>query len=405
MAHIGLPDHGFKHVCYIDIETFGEKELPKVGLFAYSEGYCEILMVQLAINDGPVKVYDLSRTADQDAVARYTEMLKRTLRRKDVLFVAHNAPFERQMFKAVWGIDVPVSQWHCTMAQALCHALPAGLGPLGSALGIPEEESKLKDGKKLIQRFCKPAPRNHKADRYDALSHPEEWARFLEYGANDITSMKAALALMPNINWSSQEWRLDQKINNYGIFMDEGLMVKGEEAAVREKARLHARIAEVTQGQVARTSLRIPALKYLTEDLGVEILDTKKDTFLHYLKVNDEVDPLVREIMELMMAGNKSSTAKYGKLRQMISEDGRYRGGLQFAGAGRTRRWAGRGLQLQNLPSRGIPKHKIILEYVEALKLGIEDLLYDDLSLMGAAALRTMLLATPEPDHSLELAL
>lgn len=113
------------------------------------------------------------------------------------------------------------------------------------------------------------------------------------------------------------------------------------------------------------------------------------------LKARGTLDPQLAEIMELSMASNKTSTAKYARLAPMVSSDGRFRGGLQFAGASRTRRWAGRGPQFQNLPSRGLPSSEAVEQYIACLKLGTHDLFFDNLMLFGAAALRGTVIAPP----------
>jgi len=289
-------------------------------------------------------------------------------------------------------IDIPIERWNDTMVQAMQHALPGGLDELCKVLGLPEDQRKLAEGKRLIQRFCKPAPRNHKAERYTRETHPDAWQRFIEYGLQDVRAMRAARELLPTWNWRADDiaqWHLDQRINDRGFKVDPELVNAGARAAEEEKAVLENRFRELT-GLAPTQREKVKA--FLSDNYGLCLEATAKHV-MQPLADDEEMPETVREIARIMLAANKSSTAKYAKLASMVSSDGRFRGGLQFAGATRTRRWAGRGFQPQNLPSRGLPKVAEVGQYIDALKAGVHAELFDDLMLFGAAALRGVLIA------------
>lgn len=379
---------------YLDTETYCALGGPAdLGTYRYAEN-AEILLITYAIDDGPVQCWDASAPPSDDA--RVLEGLAIYMRRADEI-IAHNAMFDRNVLRlGNLRIDVPIERWRCTMVQALCHALPGSLDELGRVLGLPAEQQKLKEGKRLIQRFCKPAPRNHKADRYDRHTHPDEWERFKQYAIQDVATVREIHRRLPAWNWGADtiaEWHLDQHINDRGFAVDRELVEAGAEAAVRERKQIAERFAELTDG-LAPTQ-REKVRQYLNATYGLDLQQTAKHVVAPIAA--DTAQPAaLRETARLMLSANKTSTAKYATLRDALSADGRFRGGLQFAGASRTRRWAGRKFQPQNLPSRGLPGPEQIEQYIEALKAGAHDLIFDDLMLYGAAALRGVVVASKE---------
>ncbi|MFI9652809.1 hypothetical protein [Guyparkeria halopsychrophila] len=374
-------------LAYLDSETFGPLGGPAdLGTYRYAEN-AEILLVTYALDDEPVQCWDV--TVD----SAMPQALADALDQADEV-IAHNAMFDRNVLRlGNLGLEVPIERWRCTMIQALVHALPGSLDELGRTLGLPQEQRKIKEGRKLIQRFCKPAPKNHKADRYDRHTHPDEWERFKRYAVQDVEAMREIHRRLPTWNWGEDtiaEWHLDQHINDRGFAVDRELVEAGARAAVDERKSIARRFAELTDG-LAPTQ-REKVRQHLNSQYGLGLQQTAKHVMAPIAA--DESQPAeVREIARLMLAANKTSTAKYATLREALSADGRFRGGLQFAGASRTRRWAGRKFQPQNLVSRGIPKPHVIEDYIEALKAGVHDLLFDDLMLMGSAALRGVVIA------------
>lgn len=363
---------------YGDTETFNEVDI-KVGTYRYAET-AEVMLFSYAIDDGEAKVWD--RTCEPEPPELMAALIDPSTTK-----VFHNSMFDRNVLRlGDMQLDIPIEQWDDTMVQALSHALPASLDELGRVLGLPQDQQKLDEGKKLINRFCKPAPRNHKADRYTRHTHPEEWERFKEYARMDIVAMRECRRRMPTWNWDETaraEWHLDQHINDRGFKVDRELAIAGARAAEEEKARLAERFADLTGGLAPAQHARVQA--FINETYGLNLTSSAKAVLRELIQAEDTPETL-REICELKSNANKTSTAKYGAIAAAVSSDGRFRGGLQFAGASRTRRWAGRVFQPQNLPSRGLPKD--VDSYIAALKVGAHDLLFDDLMLYGAAALR-----------------
>lgn len=374
---------------WLDRETYCDLDLKEVGTYRYADE-AEDLLVAYAIDDEPAKVWDVTDgpcPADlYDALQNADEV------------VAHNAQFDKAIHNGPKQAHLPrvaLSRWRCSMAQALSHALPGSLSDLCAVLRVPEDMSKLSEGKKLIQLFTRPQPANRKIARATRLTHPTEWARFIAYAANDIEAMRECVRRMPRWNWDAsaiEEWHCDQRINERGFQVDQELTAAGARAAVTEKARIAVRFREITGG--LNPGQRDKVKEFVLNTYGLRLDDTKADTFLQLLK-QDGLHPEFRELMTLSMASNKTSTAKYAALDPAVQADGRFRGGLQFAGASRTRRWAGRMFQPQNLPSRGLPDSDSVEFYIETLKAGSHDLFFTDLMRYGAAALRGVVIAPP----------
>lgn len=374
---------------WLDRETFSEIDLTEVGTYRYAEQACDLL-ISYAIDDEPARVWDVTAEPLPDD-------LRHAMIHADEVW-AHNAQFDRAIHNGPAQAALPpieLNRWRCSMAQALSHALPASLDDLCTVLGVGDDKAKLKEGKTLIKLFCQPQPKGRKVRIASRHTHPAEWERFKLYARLDIEAMRECVRLMPKWNWDESaiaEWHCDQRINERGFAADKELTQAGARAAIIEKDRIGVRFRELTMGFVDRPSLRAQFLAYLQERYGLKIDNTRSDTFLQELKKPD-LDPECAELMRLAIASNKTSTAKYAALDPAIAADGRFRGGLQFAGASRTRRWAGRGFQPQNLPSRGLPDAEVIEQYIECLKLGTHDLWFDDLMRLGAAALRGIIIA------------
>lgn len=377
---------------WIDTETYSEADLKKVGVYLYAKHHStEVTLFSYAIGHAAPRCWDVTTGEPMPAD------LADALADPSITVIARNANFDRIILRDVLFIDIPIERWQCAMVKALCHALPGAMADSNKALGMDVNSSKLADGHKLVMKFCKPAPKNHKATRYTRETSPVEWARFMLYCDQDVTAMRHEWFLIPALNWTEREialWHLDQKINDRGFYTDMELAHAGASAADVEKKILTERMVELTSGVVAGPTKREALLVYLNAKYGTALPDLTKDTLEQKLK-GGGLNPAARELMEIRLAANKTSTAKYAALVEAVGPDHRFRGGLQFAGAARTRRFAGRIFQPQNLPSRGLPKPAVIEGYIEALKLGIHDVLYDDLMLLGAASLRGLVMAPP----------
>lgn len=388
-----------------DAETFSTLDLTVAGAYRYAtHPTTELLLVSWAIDGGPVQEWSPAEREPIPAelLAAYLNADTRT---------AHNSAFDRNVIPRClrrMGIISDVEEawllnprgWRCTMVKALTHALPADLDTLGKVLGLPVDQAKLADGKKLISRFCKPAPSNHKADRYDHTTHPELWGKFKQYAHNDVVAMRECDRRMPDWNLRSRElelWFLDQKINDRGFYADRALVDAAVTATDQEKAILAHRFVELTGGTVAKPSQRAQFQQFMVVKHGINLENTQKGTLLA-AQSQLPPDSEAHELLEIALQSNKSSTSKYARIQGAIGEDSRFRGGLQFAGAGRTRRWGGRGFQPQNLPSRGLPKAEQVDVYIDAVKAGIHTSVFDKLMWYGSAALRGVVTA-PKGRH------
>ncbi|AGQ28726.1 bifunctional 3'-5' exonuclease/DNA polymerase family protein [Serratia liquefaciens] len=379
---------------WLDLETFCETPI-KNGTHAYAEGV-EIMLFAWAIDDGPVSVHDFTEDL------RLPAQLLAALGNENVLIYAHNSHFDRTMLRHALRRLLPgivagdVERWRDTMVKALAHGLPGALGALCEVLNVDTDKAKDKAGKQLIQLFCKPRPKNSKLRRATPKSHPAEWQRFVEYAGLDIHAMRAVDAKLPNWNYQGAElalWHRDQQINDRGVCMDVELAEAAITAVGDEQLLLAKRTQEMTDGEVQAATQRDAMLKHILEAFGVELPDMQKSTLERRINDPDLPAPL-RELLTIRLAACTTSTSKYKALMKGVSSDGRLRGTLQFCGASRTGRWAGRLFQPQNLP-RPTMKQEQIDQGIEALKLGVADLVFENIMELTSSALRGCIMAPP----------
>ena len=391
---------------WLDTETFNEESV-KSGPYRYAEHpSLEVMIFTYAIDDGEVGLWEPNGQ-------RIPDDLLAAIEDPTVQKVAWNAQFDREVIgNALVSLYVPIEQWRCVMVKALAHGLPGSLAECGEVLGLAEDQAKLKDGKSLIKRFCQPTPKNYKIRRYDKTTHPEEWARFCEYAKQDIVAMRELDKRIPNWNFPGaygsnkptaehelKLWHLDQHINSRGFAVDMELVKAGIAATERDKALMKTRFVELTQGMVAAPSQRAQFMAHLNEHYHLGLTDTQSATLQGLLDSGQPIHPVARELMEISIGSNKSSTAKFVSMDGAVCWDGVFRGGLQYNGAQRTRRWAGRIFQPQNLPSRISPYiASMIPGFIESLKLQTDDMLYEpeDRAKLGPASLRGLVVARPE---------
>src|SRR5512139_1634165 len=189
-----------RSILFLDVESFSETDLKKAGTYRYAED-AEVLMVQVAVDDEPVDVWDLT---GQDAVTAWVDPetklveLQRLIDEADTV-VIHKSDFERNVLKG-HGVNIPVEKIEDTMVLALQHGLPASLDELCDVLGVPTDKAKLKEGKKLIQLFTKPRPKNMKLRRATRDTHPDEWNRFIEYARLDVDAARSVYRRTPRWN-------------------------------------------------------------------------------------------------------------------------------------------------------------------------------------------------------------
>lgn len=346
---------------FLDFETFSEADLKKVGSYAYAEHpTTEVLICTYAFDDEPVRVWDCTDGSDMPGD------LHRALRRlvkpnSRIKMVWHNGSmFDRRIMKHCWGFDIPVSNTIDTMIWAFRHALPGSLDALCEVLGVSADNAKDKRGKALIQRFSKPTPKNYKIRRYTAETHPDEWALFIKYAVSDITAMREVFHKLPR--WGNSEFEdrvleLDQLINDRGFKVDVALAEAAIEAVEKHKAQLQEEAQRKYGGSLTGKDF-LPILRELAP--AHRIHNAQKST-LNDLLADDDLPDDARTIIEMRLGAASTASTKYNPLLLGRSSDDRRRGCIQYGGAKRTLRFAGKGFQPQNL-ARGYyhddPKNK-----------------------------------------------
>jgi DNA polymerase len=372
------------HTLWVDLETYNETPI-NYGTHAYA-ATVEITLCAYAIDDGPVTVVD-----------HLTPYLADFLNDPRLNVCAHNSAFDRAMLRHAWGVDLPIERWRDTMVQALAHGLPGALGDLCDILKIDADQAKDKDGRALVMLFCKPRPITSTVRRATKETHPEEWARFVSYAGRDIEAMRAVAKVLPDWNYKGRElalWHLDQTINDRGVAIDMDLVHAAVRAADIEKRALAKQAHAMTDGAVNAATQRDEMLKFMLAQFGVDLPDLTKSTLER--RMQDPELPLeLRELIGVRLAATTTSVAKYNALARGASSDGRLRGTLQFCGASRTGRWAGRLFQPQNI-SRGTLKPQEVETAVVAIKSDCLDLVYENPMSVLSSCLRGCIIAPPE---------
>lgn len=379
---------------WLDLETYSEVPITN-GTHVYAAA-AEVMLFAWAIDDGPVSVWDCTRHENMPAG------LEAALEAPEIEIWAHNSHFDRTVLHHTYAryadewadaFWLP-ARWRDTMVQALTHSLPGALAALCEVLQVPTDKAKDKAGKQLIQLFCKPRPKTSKLRRATRETHPTEWARFVEYAALDIDAMREVHRRLPSWNYKGAElalWHQDQRINDRGVAIDLELVGAAICSVETAQASLAKRTQDLTDGQVESTTKRDQLLAHVLEEYGVALPDMQMATLERRI-ADPELPPALRELLGVRLQASSTSTSKYKTLAKGTSADGRLRGVLQFAGAGRTRRWAGRLFQPQNLP-RPVLKQDDIDLGIAAMKAGCADLAYDNVMELASSAVRGTLVA------------
>lgn len=326
----------------LDFETFSRVPIKKVSTSRYvKDPSTEILMLGWAVDDHPVQLWE----PHKEPLPAELEAL---LRGPSVELHAFNVPFERGIIEQKLGIHTPIERWRDSQVEALALSFPAKLDQVLEAIGLQKKDPR---GARLIELFCSPAPRNHKADRYDWTNKPLEWEEFKEYCIRDVEVERILHHWLSRYNNMSEEewqlWYLDQRINQIGLPVDTGLAHHALSLWRKEKREYLRRLREITG--LERVT-RGPFLDWLKAQ-GVEIDNTRKDTLRDLLVSSQGLSESVREALQLWSWKEVRAIDKYQAVLDSVEWDQRVRGVFQFAGASRTRRWAGRVIQPHNLKS------------------------------------------------------
>jgi len=385
---------------WFDLETYSPVPI-KHGTHAYAE-QAEILLFAYAIDDGPVHVVDETNKHVGD-YKHHIDTLYRCAGDPAYEWWGHNATmFDWVVIKhAASRLDgiVPPHRRFDTMVQAYQHSLPGGLESLCEVLNLAEDKRKMKEGKALVRLFCIPPAKNLNRPRATRHTHPREWKQFIEYAGMDIVSMRAAHAKMPKWNYPGNAreldlHRMDMRMNLRGMLVDLDMATAAIDLSAAEKKRLAERTQDLTADEVESATKRDQMLAHLLKQYGVELPDLRGSTIERRMADPDLPDAM-RELLGIRLQASATSATKYTALMNAVSSDGRLRGTLQFCGAARTGRWAGRLFQPQNL-SR-VPKYiaKQWESYVQAIKDGSVDLVADNVMEVIGSCVRGAIVAPP----------
>lgn len=362
----------------IDIECYSEVDLRKAGVYRYAEDESfEILLVAVSIDNGPVTVYDLTKEALPINIIE-------AIVSQDVIKWAFNANFERVCFSnwlkrchpdLLTDDFLSPTSWRCSMIWSAYMGLPLSLEGVGSILGL--DKQKLTSGKDLIRYFCLPCPPTKvNGGRTRNLSHhaPDKWADIIRYNKRDVEvelAIKDRLKIFPVPDFIWEEYYQDQIINDRGIKIDKEFVQSALEIDRISKEKFQTELKELT-GLDNPNSVQ-QMIGWL-RDHGVTTDSLDKKSVNELLKVVDET---AAKVLTLRQKSAKSSVSKYQAMMNCVCKDGRARGMFQFYGANRTGRWAGRLVQLQNLPQNHLSDLAEARELVKTGDQATVELLYD----------------------------
>lgn len=376
----------------IDLETYSDVNLKKAGLYRYVQSPAfEILLFAYSFDGAPTQVIDMAQgeKIPLEVIHALTD--------PQCLKHAYNAAFEWYCLSKYMGAQLPPSQWRDTMLHGLYAGYTAGLDATGRALGIPEDKQKLATGKALIRYFCvpcKPTKSNGGRTRNYPHHDPEKWELFKTYNGQDVVAemeIERRLSVFPVPDFVQKQWETDLLINARGVAVDmdfcEGALELGE--TIR---------AQLTDEAVQLSGLQNPnsvkqLARWLSAETGDDITSLRKETIKELLG-RDNADH-VQRMLEIRQELGKTSTKKYDAIEAAVCDDGRVRGLLQFYGANRTGRWAGRLVQVQNLPRTYTEPLEFARELVKGRKLDALRIVYGSPNDTLSQLIRTAFVAAP----------
>ena len=376
----------------IDLETYSDVNLKKAGLYRYVQSPAfEILLFAYSFDGAPTQVIDMAQgeKIPLEVIHALTD--------PQCLKHAYNAAFEWYCLSKYMGAQLPPSQWRDTMLHGLYAGYTAGLDATGRALGIPEDKQKLITGKALIRYFCvpcKPTKANGGRTRNYPHHDPEKWELFKTYNGQDVVAemeIERRLSVFPVPDFVQKQWETDLLINARGVAVDmdfcEGALELGE--TIR---------AQLTDEAVQLSGLQNPnsvkqLARWLSAETGDDITSLRKETIKELLG-RDNADH-VQRMLEIRQELGKTSTKKYDAIEAAVCDDGRVRGLLQFYGANRTGRWAGRLVQVQNLPRTYTEPLEFARELVKGRKLDALRTVYGSPNDTLSQLIRTAFVAAP----------
>ena len=378
----------------IDIETYSSVSLLKSGVYAYAESPdFEILLFAYAFDDEPVSVVDIAQGES------LPDNVLSALFDKGVLKTAFNANFERTCLSRWLAASMPPAEWSCTAVMAKELGLPNSLDAVGAVIGLPEDRQKLKTGKALIRYFsipCKPTKVNGGRIRNMPEHAPEKWAQYKEYNRQDVEAERAIRKKLSRFSIAESEqrlWEHDQHINDRGVMVDLAFAEKAIEYDTQLKDELFTEARALTGLDNPKSTAQVKS--WIADTAGVEIESLRKDKIAD---IKSQISaPDVHKMLELRAGLSKTSTEKYAAMVRTACRDNRIRGLTQFYGAGRTGRWAGRLVQMQNLPQNKISDQDLGLarELVKGGHFTSMSRLFDAPTMILSQLIRTAFIPKP----------
>ena len=338
----------------IDIETYSSVDLTKSGVHAYVESPdFDILLFGYSVNGGPVEVIDLTLPG-----AEIPTEITLALYDPEWLKTAFNAAFERTCLSKYLGEVTPAEQWSCTAVMARELGLPGSLEKVGEVIGLPEDKQKSKTGKALIRYFsipCKPTKANGERTRNLPAHDPEKWALYIEYNRQDVVTEMAIRNRLSRFSVAPSEqalWVHDQHINDRGVKVDRTLAEQAIRLDGEIKQELLEKAQQLTGLDNPKSTAQLKSWIEETADIEVESLNKKNISQVRQDAASCDV---VAQMLDIRAGLSKTSTSKYDAMIRTACPDDRIRGLTLFYGASRTGRWAGRLVQMQNLPQNKMP--------------------------------------------------
>lgn len=376
----------------IDLETFSSVPIAKAGAQKYiASPDFEILLFAYSLNGAPPVCCDIAQGE------LLPDWVLDALCDPQCLKHAYNAAFEWGCLSKFMGRQLPPEQWRCTMFHGLYAGYPAGLDAAGRALGLPEDKRKLSTGKALIRYFCVPCtPTKSNGGRCRNLPHhdPARWELFKEYNAQDVTTemeIERRLSLITVPDWLQRQWETDLLINARGVAVDMEMVNGALEIGATVRERLTQEAVRISGLSNPNSVQQLSA--WLEQETGEEVTDLRKDTVAKMIAQAPD-NPEVQRMLEIRQELGKTSTKKYDAIEQAVCPDGRVRGLLQFYGANRTGRWAGRLVQVQNLPRTYTQPLELARNLVKQRKLDSLRLIYGSVPDTLSQLIRTAFVAS-----------
>ena len=366
----------------IDIETYSSTDLSKAGVYKYADDPSfTVLLFAYSVDHGPVECIQCAKgeIIPQEIIT--------ALQDESVIKVAFNAMFERICLGKYLGLILSPDAWRCTMVASLYLGLPGSLSAVGAVLGL--EKQKLEEGKELIKYFslpCKPTQSNGGRTRNLPEHDPEKWDAFVRYNIRDVeTEMgigdKISRFPVPDYVW--EQYILDQRINDTGVMIDMKLARQAIRCDEKFRDKYLKRATEITGLENPNSPIQLKEW-LLANGAIVDSLAKKEVAELLKSSTGD-----IKEVLQLRQLLAKSSVKKYTAMEACCCSDGRAHGLLQFYGANRTGRWAGRLIQVQNLPQNHIPDLEVARGLIRGGYFEAAELLYDSLPDLLSQLIRT----------------